>query len=236
MLAPPVAAHRSPSADFTWSPAPPAAGQSVVLSLTPDTRANGIVTALWDFDGDGVFDTLGDPVSTVFPAPGPAAVRLRVIDQRGDIATVTRLIPVGPAAPPPPPPPPPPSAAPPAPTLMSPFPIVRLQGRVLRRRTVVTRLIVHAPAGARVRAVCLGRGRGCPHRSVVRRSRSPHAAVRLKLLERRLRPGAVIQIYITAPNAIGKYTRFSVRRGRAPVRRDMCVAPAGALPARCPGE
>jgi len=232
-VAAPGAAADNVPADFTVAPDPPAAGQSAVLSLTPETRANGVAAALWDLNADGVFDALGDPLSTVFAAPGPTLVRLRVIDDAGDIATVTRIVAVGAPGPPPPPAPPPP---PPPPGLMTPFPVVRLQGRVSRGGTVVTRLTVHAPAGARVRGVCLGRGRGCPRRSVVRRSRSPHAGVRLRALERRLRPGAVIQVYVTAPDAIGKYTRFSVRRGEAPFRRDLCVAPAGVVPARCPGE
>ena len=119
---------------------------------------------------------------------------------------------------------------------MSPFPVVRLQGRVLRSGIRVTRLLVRAPAGARVRGVCLGRHRGCPRRSVVRRSRSARNVVRLRRFERRLRPGAVIQVFVTAPQAIGKYVRFRVAQGRAPSRRDMCVAPAGARPGALPGR
>jgi len=46
----------------------------------------------------------------------------------------------------------------------------------------------------------------------------------------------VIQIFVTAPGAIGKYVRFRVTSGRAPARRDMCVAPAALVPAACPGE
>jgi len=119
---------------------------------------------------------------------------------------------------------------------MSPFPVVRLQGRVLRTGIRVTRLLVQAPAGARVRGVCLGRHRGCPRRSVVHLSRSPRTAVRLRGFERRLRPGAVIQVFVTQSQAIGKYVRFRVVPGRAPSRRDLCVAPAGVAPAHCPGE
>ena len=213
-------------------------GQPVVFAVAPETRAVGLSAALWDFDGDGVFDALGPTVTTTFPAAGPRVVRLVAVDRGGNSGAAANVVTVGPALPPAPvpaPPPPTPGPAPP-PSLMSPFPVVRLQGRVLRSGIRVTRLLVQAPAGARVRGVCLGRHRGCPRRSVVRRSRSSRNVVRLRRFERRLRPGAVIQVFVTAPQAIGKYVRFRVAQGRAPSRRDMCVAPAGLAPAHCPGE
>jgi hypothetical protein len=215
-----------------------------VLTSTSAPQSGGpdaaIAASLWDFDGDGVFDAIGTSVTTTFAVAGPHAVQLKVIDLAGDSATAAGTIPVGPPLPLASPPPPPVTqalAAPlPAPGLMNPFPVVRLQGRLLRHGIRVTRLTVHAPAGARVRGVCLGRHRGCPRRTVVRRSRSSRLGVRLRRLERRLRPGAVIQVYVTDTAAIGKYTRFRVRAGGAPFRRDMCVAAGGLLPSACPGE
>jgi hypothetical protein len=223
---------------FTWSPQAPAAGQPVTFTVSPETRAVGLSAALWDFDGDGVFDALGPTVTTTFPAAGSRIVRLVAVDRGGNSGAAANVVTVGPALPPAPvPAPPPPTPAPaPPPSLMSPFPVVRLQGRVLRRGIRVTRLLVQAPAGARVRGVCLGRHRGCPRHSVVRRSRSSRTVVRLRRFERRLRPGAVIQVFVTAPQSIGKYVRFRVVPGRAPSRRDMCVAPAGLAPAHCPGD
>jgi hypothetical protein len=233
-------AKGGPSASFDFSPVAPAAGQPVVLTSTSTSTSGhpnaAIAAALWDFDGDGVFDAVGTSVTTTFAVAGPHVVLLKAIDQAGDSAIAERTVPVGPPLPPAPPVAPQALAAPlPAPGLMNPFPVVRLQGRVLRRGIRVTRLTVNAPAGARVRGVCLGHHLGCPARSVVRRSRSAGRAVRLRLLERRLRPGAVIQVYVTDAGAIGKYTRFRVRRGGAPFRRDMCVVAAARLPSRCPG-
>lgn len=228
--------HGGTPVAFTWSPQAPAAGQPVVFAVTPEVRAAGLSAALWDFNGDGVFDALGPTVTTAFPVPGRKVVQLVAVDSGGNSGAAAAVVGVGPPLPPPPAPPPAPPAPAPPPGLMSPFPIVRLQGRVLRRGIRVTRLIVHAPAGAVVRGRCLGRHRGCPHRSVVRRSRSPRVGVRLRGLERRLLPGAVIQVFVTEPGAIGKYARFRVTAGRAPARRDMCVAPAGLVPAPCPGE
>jgi hypothetical protein len=243
LVAPAAAFAKAPSAAFRFAPAAPPAGQPVVLTSTSVPQSGGsdvgIAASLWDFDDDGVFDAIGTSVTTTFAAAGPHVVQLKVIDFGGDSGTAVGTIPVGPPLPPAPPPPPAATdalAAPlPAPGLMNPFPVVRLQGRLLRHGIRVTRLTVHAPAGARVRGVCLGRHRGCPRRTVVRRSRSPRVGVRLRGLERRLRPGAVIQVYVTDPAAIGKYTRFRVRAGGAPFRRDMCVAAGGLLPSVCPG-
>ena len=235
-LAPAAApAENVPPLAVAWSPQAPAAGQPVVFAVAPAARAAGLSAALWDFDGDGVFDALGPTVTTAFPVPGRKAVRLVAMDAGGNSTAATATVSVGPPLPPPPAPPPPPPPPAPPPALMSPFPVVRLQGRVLRSGIRVTRLVVHAPAGAVVRGRCLGRGRGCPRRSVVRRSRSPQAAVRLRGLERRLQPGAVIEVYVTQPGAIGKYVRFRVTAGRAPARRDMCVAATVLVPAACPG-
>jgi hypothetical protein len=243
LVGPATALANGPTASFVFSPAAPPAGQMVVLTSTstPAARDTPITASLWDFDGDGVFDALGASVTTTFATPGPHVVRLKAIDAAGDSATADGTVPVGPPLPPAPPPPPVvaqgiPAPALPPPGLMNPFPVVRLQGRLLRRGVDVTRLTVLAPAGARVRGVCLGRHSGCPRRTVVRRSRSSDRAVRLRALERRLRAGAVIEIYVTDPGAVGKYTRFRVRGGGAPFRRDMCVPAGGLVPARCPGE
>jgi hypothetical protein len=242
LLAPSNALGHGPTASFTVAPAEPAAGQPVVLTSTSAAKDGAIVAALWDLDSDGVFDAIGASVTTSFASPGPHVVQLKAVDRKGDSATVDATIPVGPPLPPAPAAPSPSLVAQslavpsPAPDLMNPFPVVRLQGRVLRSGVRVTRLTVNAPAGARVRGVCLGRHRGCPRRAVVRRSRSARRAVRLRPLERRLRPGAVIQVYVTDAARIGKYVRFRVRRGGAPFRRDMCVPAAGVVATRCPGE
>jgi hypothetical protein len=245
VLAPAFAlADAGPTASFTWAPATPAAGEVVTLTSTstPGAPDSPIAATLWDFDGNGVFDALGASVTTTFAAPGAQAVALQVVDSNGKSDTVTETVPVGPPLPPPPPKPiAPAAAAAPAPAparalaLMSPFPVVRIQGRVLRRGIVVTRLTVLAPSGALVRATCRGARRGCPRRTVFARSQSAAVPVRLRALERRLRPGAVVQVYVTAPGAIGKYTRFRVRRGGPPVRSDLCVVPAAAAPSACPG-
>jgi hypothetical protein len=60
--------------------------------------------------------------------------------------------------------------------------------------------------------------------------------VRLRPLERRLGSGAVREVFMDDRAAVGKYTRFVIRLGAAPFRRDLWVPPAGRRPARCPGD
>ena len=42
-------------------------------------------------------------------------------------------------------------------------------------------------------------------------------------LERLLRPGVVIRVYVTDPDKIGKFTSFKLRDGKAPRRSDSCL-------------
>lgn len=87
------------------------------------------------------------------------------------------------------------------------------KGRVTR----FTRLrVVGAPAGARVALIC--HGRGCRFKS---RSASAGGTLDLTRLVKslRLRPGAYLELKITAPGYAPLDVRFTARRGRAPVRR-----------------
>lgn len=121
--------------------------------------------------------------------------------------------------------PPPPRARP---RLLRPFPIVRIAGRLTRTGASIRVLSVRAPRGARVLALCSGRG--CPRRAssaIVRARAARTGRVRFGRLQRSLRAGARIQVFVTSPTRIGKYTRFRIRRGLAPKRLDRCLAPRG---------
>ena len=112
--------------------------------------------------------------------------------------------------------------------LLRPFPIVRIAGRLTRAGASIRVLSVRAPSGARVLALC--RGRGCPRRAssaTVRARAARTGRVRFTRLQRPLRAGARIQVFVTSPSRIGKYTRFTIRRGLAPRRLDACLAPRG---------
>ena len=58
---------------------------------------------------------------------------------------------------------------------------------------------------------------------------------RIRRMQRRLRPGAIVRVYVTGDGVIGKYARFTIRRRSAPERRDLCLMPGSMQPARCPG-
>jgi hypothetical protein len=45
----------------------------------------------------------------------------------------------------------------------------------------------------------------------------------------------VIEVFVTKPGTLGKYTRLRVRRGRLPERVDLCLDAAGSTPIACPG-
>jgi PKD domain len=233
-----------PSIGFDWVPGTPAAGESVLLTAAEGTGPS-IASWSWDFDGDRVADAVGPSATATFATPGPHVVRLEAIATNGKSSTAEHTLMVGDAVPKPVPVaiaplailPAAPVAATPstparAPTLLTPFPIVRIQGTLLPGGVIITRLTVWAPAGSRVRGVC--RGPGCPRQSVIRRARSAGLPVRLRPLERRLRVGAVLEVFVTGTRAVGKYTRFVIRRGALPVRLDRCVAPAGRREVPCP--
>jgi hypothetical protein len=59
--------------------------------------------------------------------------------------------------------------------------------------------------------------------------------VRLRSLERALRAGVIIRIYVSSTGAIGKYTVFKIRKGRQPpIRDDSCLMPGSLRPIACP--
>jgi hypothetical protein len=164
-----------------------------------------------------------------------------------------------PEDPPPPSPPPPPSGNSPAPSttstvivspaarvagsvsrsiaparLLAPFPIVRIQGRVIRNGAAIRRFTVKAPGGARVRVTC--RGRGCPKRTTLVKRARKATILRFHGVERRLRVGTVIEVYVNRKSRMGKYTRIVIKRDAAPARQDMCVLSMRRSPSSCPSS
>jgi hypothetical protein len=125
------------------------------------------------------------------------------------------------------------------PRLLSPFPVVRVAGRIVGRGTIVRVLSVRAPAGAEVAVRC--RGHGCPFRKQVRtisvRSNSRTAAtIRVHKLERLLKPGVRVRVYVSKSGGgvYGKYTMIRFRAGKPPARSDSCLSPTRAVPMTCP--
>jgi hypothetical protein len=121
-------------------------------------------------------------------------------------------------------------------SLMAPFPVVRIAWAQDRKGITLRLLRVQqAPAGAQVRVRCTGRG--CPPQALRRTTLpSPRGVepVTFRSLQRHLGFGAVLQLFVSKPGQIGKYTRFTVRRGRLPERVDTCLDPTGVKPLACP--
>jgi hypothetical protein len=210
--------NRPPVADFTYAPLAPLAGDALMLTSISADPDGPIVSQAWDLNNDGAFDDATGPTASLpVPTAGSYIVRLKVIDRDGAATVAAKSIAVAPRPPEP----------------LSPFPIVRMVARVSDSGTRISALTVETPAGAKMRIRC--RGPGCPFHELTRTAARTSKLMRILRLRRHmLRPGAVVQIWVTKPKAIGKYTRFRIRRGMPPSRADRCVMPGAKLPARCP--
>jgi PKD repeat protein len=235
-----VTVNAPPSASFAYSSSP-TEGSPVYFFSTASDPDGFITSQAWDLDNDGQFDDGTNTfASRSFDSPGRYTVRLRVVDNRGAAQAASADMIVGALA----------SPAMVTPVgslaiglkLLSPFPVVRISGVVTRAGIRVRLLTVDAPADAKIRIRC--RKRGCPFR---RRSRLVESGagvterarvsrlIRFKRFKGRLlRPGTVVQVFVTKPGTIGKYTRLKVRRGKLPARADRCLVPGAARPVPCP--
>jgi Bacterial Ig-like domain len=211
-----------PAASFRWFPAVPKTGETVSLVSTSSDLASAITGLAWALTSNGPFQAGGAVMTTSFSAPGGHAVRLRVTNAFGlsSVATETINV-VGPTA-----------------SLMQPYPVVRLAGSETRSGIRLRLLEVgQLQAGARITVRC--KGRHCPVRRAARvtaSKRQPVGAVEFRAFERSLRFGVTLEVLVSVPGEIGKYTRFSVRRGKLPQRVDTCLDPAGVKPIACPSS
>jgi PKD repeat protein len=211
--------NRPPWAGFGHLPLAPRRRQRVTFTSTSVDPDGGALAHAWDLDGDGAYDDAEGPVATRrFRTARPRTVGLLVTDEQGASATAFATVTVARRSAPP----------------LSPFPVVRLAGRVVDDGARVRRLTVHAPRGSVVDVTC--RGGGCPFAVQQHTATSSRRPVRVHALERRrLHAGAVLVVRVGSATRTGKYTRFRVRDGRAPARIDRCLPPGERTPVRCPG-
>src|SRR2546422_788712 len=219
---------------FTFAPTNPLSLQPVAFTSTSTATGNAVITSqAWDLDGDGTFETPGPTAARSFPRPGKYTVRLRVVDDRNAVSVATAIVMVADRSPPvvil--------QAAPrPARLLMTPFPIVRISGVFAHRGIRLRLLTVQAPRGARVDLLC--DGHGCPfrrHHRTVATGSSQTRTLRFRQFRRHtLRIGTTLRVLVSDRSAIGKYTRFSVRRSVPPLRLDRCLPPGARSPVACP--
>jgi hypothetical protein len=111
---------------------------------------------------------------------------------------------------------------------MRPFPTVRIRGYSVAGGARITMVSVRGTPSARIRGTCVGSG--CPGRGAP--PASPPA--RLRMLERFLPAGTVLQIRVTAGATVGKYTSFRILAHHPPRRTDRCLLPGRWAPVRCP--
>jgi len=99
--------------------------------------------------------------------------------------------------------------------------------KVRKRYTSVRRLLVaSAPAGATIEAHC--RGRGCPFAA---REAGREATALFR--NARLRPGATVQLWVDAPGTIGKAFVYTIRSGKQPLAKTLCLPALATKPTRC---
>jgi hypothetical protein len=221
VVAPPAAARvgQAPVATITWFPAHPNVGQTVAVVANATDGESPIAAFGWDL-GTGTFAPGAQAMSPSFATAGDHIVRLLVRAANGLSAVASATIPVGtPQLP-----------------LMQPFPIVRLNSTGSRSTVRLGLLKVSAPAGARITVRCTGHS--CPSRSQSRvvSARLASRSIEFRRFERAFGVGSVLEIYVTKGGEVGKYTRFSVRRGRLPVRSDACLSGSSKKPIGCPSS
>jgi PKD repeat protein len=237
-----VLPDKAPTVSMTANPARPAVGQPVTFTANA-ADADGTVSAIqWDLDDDGAFDNgVGPSVNWTFTTPGSRIVAVRATDDMGVTAIAFQTIDVTGSAtgsstastqPGSAPLSSPQDAASSSRRLITPFPIVRIRGLIQRRSVRISLLSVVAPKGTTVKVLCSGRS--CAKKSVKRKMASGRTAARFSSLERRMRNGTFIRVYVTAPHLYGKYTSFTIRANAAPSRRDRCLKPGHTKPVVCP--
>jgi hypothetical protein len=203
-----------PQPSFVWAPEHPQVNEPTLFASTSIDRFSPIRSYEWDFTGTG-FKPGAATLHMAFTTPADHIVRLRVraADGLSSIAVAT----VHMSSPPP--------------GVLSPFPVIRIVGTLVRSGVRVRLLTVHAPIGSAIVASCLP-VRHCPIRPARRQTR--HAVERLRSFDRLIPAGAKIAIRVSKAGFIGAYTSFIVRHHRLPLRHDLCLNRGGTQPIPCP--
>ena len=189
-------------------------------------------------------------------ADGAYVFRVRATDAAGNVTVATRSFTVDTAPPAPDPGSPRPDPTPPVtppvtspatptpsgPQLLSPFPLVRISGTLTATGARIRLLSVRAPRGALVRVAvtpaCSKKSRSSRRCRVLRAAATVGRSdsVAFRRLARAYRSGTVIVVRVWRADRIGKYTRFTIVHGKAPVRLDQCLLPAATRGSRCPSD
>lgn len=223
----------APTTSFSYSPTSPRPEQAVTFtSSSTDADGDRIVKWEWDLNGDGIYNEgSAASASYAFPRSGLFPVSLKVTDERGSTSAISRQtvsVVDPPAAAATVVPPPATSAIVPSRSVgtRSTSTTARALSARVGLRSSLTRvgarfrsLTVSTVRGATVKVRC--KGSGCKTRAQTLRSKGK--ALRLTRFQRSYRAGAVIQVYVTKPGSVGRYVRIKVRKGKAPLRTDLCL-------------
>jgi hypothetical protein len=224
--APVALVHGSPHAAIAVVPASGViVGAPVTfVSISSPGASSSIVGLDWDLTGKGAFKPAGGSLTTTsFSTAGTHVVRLRVTDADGLSSVATVSIVVHPAAL----------------SMLTPFPIVQVDGSFAAGGgTRLSRLTVQLPVGSKLGVRCFGAA--CPFRTESVAESAPRGQrgattvlVRLVRLQRTLPAGTRIEISVTKGRAVGKFTSLVMRRGKAPLRTDLCLVPGRPGPTAC---
>ena len=154
--------------------------------------------------------TVPTPEPTATPEPQPAAAATPTPEPAPAVAVEV--------APPP---------VPLVPLVFDPFPVVRLRGELTTTGARVTLLSVRAPRDVRISVDCAGRD--CPARHFV----AAAGTHRLRKFERDFKAGTRLEIRVSKPGYVGKFTSIVIRRHAEPKRLDRCMAPGADRPSPC---
>lgn len=211
--------NQPPVASFTVSPAAPVAGQQVTFASTSSDPEGKPISTAWDLNGDGRFgDAMTPAAARSFAAPGSYTVGLRVRDEKGATSTAIKTVTV---------------TAPAPPVVEA---LVRIRGSATRGGAKIKLFTVTTPAGAQVNVACR-EGSCARHRVAMSRTAAATQATTVfhfRSLERKLRKGTRIEVRVTAPGQVGKYTLLVIRSLKPPRRTDACLPPGGTTPTPCP--
>jgi PKD repeat protein len=219
--------NSAPTPSFIIEPLKPIVDELVTFtSNSTDAQDNaGQLTYNWDLDDDGNFgeaDERGPSVTHRFPtanlSPGHR-VRLRVTDTGGVTRETTRMVMVQNTRP----------NAGPTPLLSG--VLVELRAAVYPRYTKVRGLLVRAPKGSKITVRC--KGKGCP--KLITKTAKGSKKLRFKKLQRKFKPGRKLIVTVTKNGFIGRQTRWTIRRRKAPLRQDLCMTPGAKKASSCRG-
>ena len=235
-----MSANLPPEASFVFFPAGPVAGELITfVSTSTDADSPIPASALdWDLNGDGIFDDAEGPSATTsYPVAGAYTISLRISTNTAAVATVVLNVgaPGVPGT----------SVGQRALSLISPFPVVRISGQVSGRGARIRRLTIDAPPGTGVEGA-LQRARlpvqaPAPDHLAARAGRTvscrPHGCCGSAVWRAGCCvPASKLTLFVTRPDAVGKYTRFAIRRRKSPSRADMCLVPGSGRPLSCPSR